>query len=519
METPRPAPNWKWPTRQGLWLVACVPLSTQAMGSAFNIWYNLTHINPHLTAHQFERFLHTILIFNLIVYPIAIAVWLKGVFILSKPFRACLRGQEVPQERIWDARRRVINLPWRASLIASVAWLAGIPVFISSMARADEPLKPLVYYHLPISVLIAAFIAVTHAFFAVEILSQRLLYPVLFQGAHPANTPGAMPLSLTERGILWAVSAGAVPIVSLLLLILAPDVHEGHGQWFAISVGVVSMAFGLATAWLMGQLVASPIHYLRRAAQEVASGNLQVRVDLLRADDFGPLIDEFNHMVSELREKERIHETFGLHVGKEAARQILERDPGLGGAVQEVTVLFADVRNFTTRSENTTPQEIVALLNRMLTEAVEIVEERNHGMVNKFLGDGFMALFGAGDMQGNHAARAVAAGEQMLSRLKGLNRQLVREGREPLDMGIGIHTGPAVVGSIGSVRRLEYTAIGDTVNVASRVESLTKALGVPLLFTEATRKALPEGFPVVELPPQVVKGKAEAVVVYGVGGC
>jgi adenylate cyclase len=139
-------------------------------------------------------------------------------------------------------------------------------------------------------------------------------------------------------------------------------------------------------------------------------------------------------------------------------------------------------------------------------------------MVNKFLGDGLMAMFGAGSPTSDHACRAVDAGRRMLSRLAEINPQLLQEGFGPLAMGIGIHTGRAMVGSIGSHSRLEYTAIGDTVNVASRVESLTKVLGEPLLVTAATRRALPAQLPVVEMPPQQVKGIAEPLIVYALRG-
>jgi len=155
----------------------------------------------------------------------------------------------------------------------------------------------------------------------------------------------------------------------------------------------------------------------------------------------------------------------------------------------------------------------VSPLNLFLTEMVEVVEQRHGGMVNKFLGDGFIALFGALTGRVDHADAALNAGREMLSRLAAVNQQLLARGQEPLAIGIRVHTGRVVVGSIGSPRRMKYTAIGDTVNVASRVESLTKELGVPLLFTAATRSALRTALRAEELPPQRVKGQPEPLVV------
>jgi adenylate cyclase len=266
---------------------------------------------------------------------------------------------------------------------------------------------------------------------------------------------------------------------------------------------------------MLARDLAAPIRELRSAAAAVASGNLDVRARLQRADEFGELIDEFNDMVAGLREKQRIMETFGRHVGRRAARQILQQNPGLGGRQREITVLFADLRDFTARCSDCTPERVVELLNEFLTEMVEIVEHGNGGMVNKFLGDGLMAVFGAAEPDPDHARRAVSAGRQMIERLRYLNERLARQGNRPLEMGVGIHTGPAVVGSIGSPQRMEYTAIGDTVNVASRVESLTKTLGESLLLTQSTRDGLPDAIAVKELPSQHVKGKQEPIRVYG----
>ena len=320
--------------------------------------------------------------------------------------------------------------------------------------------------HLPISVLIGGLIAVTQTFFITELLAQRLLYPLLFEKTRPADTPGAWPVSLRCRGVLWMVSAGVCPIVCLLLLLLAPPAVD-RGPWFAIAVGAVGIGFGMTGAWMLGKLIAEPVDLLRRGSQLVAAGKLGVRVDLLRADEFGQLIDDFNGMVEQLREKQRLRETFGQHVGRESARQILLSDPGLGGVEQELTVVFADLRNFTARSAECSAQETVAMLNRFLTEMVEIIEEQHGGIVNKFLGDGLMALFGiAGgasdeaDGDSDHADRALAAATRMLDRIEHINATLIEQNQAPLGMGVGIHTGPAVVGSIGSPRRPRSSGSG-----------------------------------------------------------
>jgi adenylate cyclase len=503
-----------WSIGRRLFLLVCAPTVAQLLGSAFNIWYNLTQIKSLLDAAQFAAFIHTIGMYNAIAYPAAVLLWAWVVLSLWQPCRRAQSDDAVPEAQLLWARQRAINLPWWGIAIAGGAWLLCIPVFLLALQQVPGKLDPRIYIDLPISITISALIAVTHGFFAIELLSQRLLYPLLFRAARPAQTPNTFPLSLRGRGIVLAFSAGVCPIISLLLLSLVPRSPEAPALGFEIAVGGLGIAFSFVSAWLVGRLVVEPVEALQRAAQAVASGNLQSYVSLLRADEFGPLIDEFNTLVGELREKQQLQETFGRHVGQQAARQILKRDPNLGGIEQEVTILFADIRNFTARCAVESPQNIVVLLNFFLTEMVEIVEQQHDGMVNKFLGDGFMALFGVGEGSGNHAARAVAAGRDMLGRLEYINHCLVEQGQSPLAMGIGIHTGQAVVGSIGSPQRLEYTAIGDTVNIASRVESLTKSVGEPLLLTAATHAALPDTIATESLPPQLVKGQPHPLSIY-----
>jgi adenylate cyclase len=411
------------------------------------------------------------------------------------------------------ARRRAINLPWWVAVISGAGWGCAVPVFLMSLALSPTPLAPQAAAHLGISLSIGGMIAVTQSAFVVELAAHRWLFPVLFQTVQPAGVADALPLTLRGRGVMWAVSAGVCPVVVLLLLILAPD---PSGTGFALTVAAFAVAFALSTAWLLGATIAKPVRELSEAARRVTAGDLSTRVDLVRADEFGLLITAFNQMVCELREKQSLMETFGRHVGRDAADMILQRDPHLGGVEQTVTVMFADIRNFTARCAGCSAQQTVAVLNAFFSEMVEAVENENGGMVNKFVGDGFLALFGAASRRSNHSEMAVQAARRMLERLGRMNEHLQQQGYAPVEIGIGIHTGLAVVGSIGSPRRRDFTAIGDTVNVASRVESLTKNVGETILITAPTRAALPPDIVVRDLPPQMVKGKDEPIVVYGV---
>lgn len=496
-------------------LVGALPVLPQLLVSAFNIWYNLTHIYPLLTATQLEAFLKTVQVFNAVVYPLGLLAWLYVLTTLWQGIRRSLIHQPTaapsgvhPLEKV---RRRTVNLPWWAIVIVASGNLLGLPVFIGVLLAVPEPLHPRVLIDLPISLLIGALMSISQVFLLVELLSQRLLYPLVFRETQPTWQEGILSFSLLWRGILLMISNGICPVVALLLLSVSPYRSE-QDTVFAIGVAVVSTLFGLSSAWMVSVLVREPVEALRAAALAAAQGNLDQHISLLRADEFGPLIDEFNRMLHELRQKQMIEETFGRHVGRQAALEILQQNPRGDGREQFITVMFADLRNFTQRCTTISPHAAVDLLNQFLTVMVQIVEDQHHGMVNKFLGDGFMAIFGVGQKNAHHAAAAVMAGSDMLLALDTLNQQLLRDNTPPLQMGVGIHTGAAIVGSIGSPQRLEYTAIGDTVNLASRLETLTKTLGIPLLFTASTAAMVTEA--VTALPPQRVKGQPEAIALF-----
>ncbi|MFL6539629.1 MAG: adenylate/guanylate cyclase domain-containing protein, partial [Chthoniobacterales bacterium] len=239
-----------------------------------------------------------------------------------------------------------------------------------------------------------------------------------------------------------------------------------------------------------------------------------IELPVHRADEFGSLIGQFNRMVAELREKEQLRRTFGAHVGRQAAEEILARDPGVGGIEQEITVMFVDIRSFTARAAHLDPQATVALLNDFFAAMVPIVETEFSGLINQFTGDGFMAIFGVSAVSRNHADAALGAAARMLERLRALNVDFESHGQPSLEIGVGINTGKAIVGSVGSRERMEFTSIGTTVNVASRIESLNKTLGTNLLISRTTADALRGNVPLRAMPPQPVKGVDAPVEVF-----
>ena len=212
-------------------------------------------------------------------------------------------------------------------------------------------------------------------------------------------------------------------------------------------------------------------------------------------------------------ERLRLRRAFGAYVSPQIMDEIVggRLSGSLGGDRRALCVLFADIRGFTTRSEILPPEAVITLLNRYFEEVTGAIH-RHEGTVDKFIGDGIMAFFGAPKALDNPSAAAVAAAQEMLDRLDGLNRQLAQEGQAPISIGIGLHSGDAVVGHVGSMARHEYTAIGDTVNLASRIESLTKEVGYPLVCSGSVMSALDSSAGFVNLGAKPVKGHTPVAV-------
>ena len=217
------------------------------------------------------------------------------------------------------------------------------------------------------------------------------------------------------------------------------------------------------------------------------------------------------------REKRKMKKLFGQYVSKDVYDQLVANPAlaRLGGQRREMTVLFSDIRGFTSVSEKGQPEEIVHMLNEYFTRMVEVVFHHK-GTVDKFVGDMVMALFGAPLEDPEHAEHAVEAALDMLQELKKLNVKWTAEGRPSLDIGIGINTGPMIAGNIGSDQIMSYTVIGDAVNLGSRLESANKQYSTHIIISEATRSHLKGTYTFRPLGDVVVKGKTKPVAIFEV---
>jgi adenylate cyclase len=220
------------------------------------------------------------------------------------------------------------------------------------------------------------------------------------------------------------------------------------------------------------------------------------------------------------RDKRQVKKLFSRYVSKDVYEQLVANPSlaALGGARRHMTVLFSDIRGFTTLTEKGSPEDVVAQLNELFTRMVEVVLD-HRGTVDKFVGDMIMALFGAPLDDADHADHAVQAALEMIAELQKLNQGWKAQGRfAELDIGVGVNTGIMIAGNIGSDAIMSYTVIGDAVNLGSRLESLNKQYGTRIIISDATRRALKGRYLYRPLGDVVVKGKSEPVAIFELTG-
>jgi adenylate cyclase len=414
--------------------------------------------------------------------------------------------------------------PWlrgeRDERTATEAWrvLVGLPVEYLRRSR----LKPAVVTTLPfvsfatwelnlpwysIVILFAGGIVVTLYGVALRYFAMELsMRPVLEEVSR--ELPDEFEI---ERGgvSLRAKLLTALPALNIVTGVVVSALST-DGQATIRDLGVdVIVATGVAftTAFyvtlLITRSITGPLNELRDAQRAVAKGDLSVRVPIVSADETGALAQSFNAAVAGLEERERLRQAFGAYVAPDVAEAVLRDGEVLEGDELEVSLLFLDIRDFTAFAERTPAREVVARLNDFWAEVVPVLT-RHGGHANKFVGDGLLGVFGAPDRLEDHPDRALAAA-----------LEIATGARERWRVGVGVNTGPAIVGTVGGGGKLEFTVIGDTVNTAARVEALTRLTGDDVLITEATRARLRrDDWEFEARPPAEVKGKAAPVKVW-----
>ena len=335
----------------------------------------------------------------------------------------------------------------------------------------------------------------------------------------PDQASGMLDLD-GESFVALATPLASNPDIALSALVqqslpqaLAPYRDLEKQLFILFGLGLALSAF---MALLLGRSVTKPVLTLATRVQAIEEGNYQTENPSQRKDEIGQLQNSVNNMAAGLAEKEKVRDLLGKVVSREIADELMNSHVGLGGERRRITILFSDIRNFTSLCEDSTPENILSLLNYYLSEVSSAIEEHK-GVVDKYIGDAVMALFGAPVKSANDTTNALKAALQIRENVERLNAANIANNLPALHTGIGLHTGEVVAGNLGSANRLNYTVIGDPVNLASRLESLSKTYGGGIIVSEQTKNEGADFF-FQELDLVRVKGKAQPVRIYELVG-
>lgn len=290
-------------------------------------------------------------------------------------------------------------------------------------------------------------------------------------------------------------------------------------EYRAMLLAVIVLSLSLLAGYFFSGTITWPIRQLVEASKKIAAGDFKISLKAKSRDEIGHLSLAFNDMALGLEERDRVKTTFNKFHNKEVAEKLLSGEVSLGGERIEATIFFSDVRGFTAMSESMQPEEVVVMLNEYMTRMVAIIRKHG-GIVDKYVGDAIMALWGVprpGE-GGDDTYRAVRACLEMRADLYELNQLRLSRGQNELKIGMGLNCGPVIAGNIGSEEKMEYTVIGDSVNTASRMESMTKEYGTDLLVPKAIYEKVKDRFVFEKSKSAKVKGKTEALEVYQVKG-
>jgi len=284
-------------------------------------------------------------------------------------------------------------------------------------------------------------------------------------------------------------------------------------------LALLGLAISVAVGIWIARGVSKPVLQLAEGARKIGEGDYRHRVSVNQPDEMGLLAASFNHMSKGLAERDQVRDLLGKVVSPAVAAELLRKDVTLGGEEREVTVLFSDVRSFTTMCEALAPQEVLGILNRYFTRMSAIVEAHG-GVVDKYVGDAIMALFGAPLANPDDADRAMETALEMCEALDELNTQQQVRGYPAIKVGIGINTDVVIAGNMGSQTRLNYTVIGDGVNLASRLEGLTKTpeYATRIIISRRTLAKAKGQYQTRPLGEVAVKGKQKPTEIYALLG-
>jgi len=413
-------------------------------------------------------------------------------------------------------------MPWRAFLADFFTWLA-IGLVIA--------LVYLFYYHSFISTFVK--IVVGGVFFGIFggmlgfLDMEDRVISVLEKVDQQLDMPRKMLLTVSSK-MTFFMATMIFFMAFIILLVVLLDIYylvesnafQDSGIYAVVFkeilfVFLVILGVSLLIIHKYSRNLKRVISIQLNVLEEVINGNYDKRVPLVSNDEFGQIASKTNDLIVGLRERDVCYMSFGKYVTPEIRDRILNDHIPVNGERTEGTLLFSDLRDFTRYVDTTEPEEVIHSMRAYFT-AMEKAIRKFHGIVLQYVGDEIEAVFGVPINLDYHPDLAVQAALEMRKGLAELNQERIRNGKQPFEHGIGVHTGKLLAGNTGSQDRLSYALIGGTVNLASRIAGLNKTFGSDILVSSATVERLHQTFPMIEEPAQTVKGYSTPITVYRV---
>ena len=460
---------------------------------------------------------------NLVFLPFSFALPIIATLIYERPIRRYLTrrwsGLPVPDDLMRRVQRRLLNEPFFLIGLDAAVWIAAAityAIYFHLLHLSQKTVLGAFLLNVQVGI-----VTVTVAFFVIEFFLQRRLTPYFFPFGGLSKVSQTVRIRIRTRLIAFLAATNLIPLWTtargswaITQSIRDADRALAALQTMIWSHAVIFFTVGVWLTFLVSNNLARPLNAILMALQRIGEGQFDQRVAVTSNDELGYVGDAVNEMASGLEERAFIKETFGKYVSREIRDEVLARNIPLDGAVVDVSVLFADLRNFTPLVEHTGARQVVRIINRYFEEMEAIIRGQG-GLVLQFIGDEIEAVFGAPLPLDDHATRAVTAAMEMDARLKKVNHTLVDQGHAPLRHGIGIHSGTVVAANIGSPSRLSYALVGDTVNLASRLQNANKQHGTSIIVSAETHRRLTRPIPLRSLPATMLKGKQDPVALFG----
>jgi len=462
------------------------------------------------------------------VYPLATAVIGAYLWPIIRHFRC-----DPDQAASAAVQRRTVSAPLIIAAVGFLPWLvSGIVFPIATIVQFGRWSPELASQQI-ISPLVNGFLAAAIIYLILDALFRALVVPRVFPRGGLTDVPGAMALGVRGRLVIFLLAVAFTPLFTVLGLIRASAAHVALGASATDVLAALTrtsqitfavyVVLGLSFTLLLARTLTAPLAAAAGALRRIQQGDLTARVQPTASDEVGVLAEGVNTMAATLHEKDRILQTFGRIVEPAVRDHLLGAELHLGGQLRHATILFSDLRGFTAISEQMAPAEVVATLNRYFSAMADWVRACG-GFVDKFMGDAMLVVFGLFETDGNAAGRAASEAIRcalgMQERVTALNAKRHDAGEWPLVISVGVDSGEVLAGTIGAEDRLEFTVIGDVVNVAARLQEVGKQRGVPVLISETTvRLAAAAGGPppLAAIDTIPLRGRRGAVRVYGIG--